>query len=461
MNLDRDIVIIGCGAGGGTAAQFARKTDRKTSITIFEKGKYPQYSRCGLPYVISGIIPEFDDLIEFSEEWFKKTNIDLLLNTKVEKIDVKNRIISAKKGNAKIEKSYGSLIFGTGAKPSIPPIENIKKNGYLLKDIFTVRTIEDARNISSCIKKETNTTIIGAGFIGLEIADNLYKRKIKVNVVETFPFILPNILDKDISDPIHKEISKKISVYTNHLATKTKIKNEKIQGVLIKNNDTGDENWLDTDLLIISTGVTPEVTLAKKIGCKIGSTGGIIVNSQSETSIKNIYAVGDCTEYLDFVTQKPILNGLGSIAVRQGITAGVNSAGGNFNLPKGFLQTCTSEFFGFEVAAVGPQAKYLDDISVISGKFNGYSRPNYFPNGRPINAKLFADVKTGKILAAQTVGNNAAQRINTFACAILAGMNIETLKKLETAYAPPIAPTLDVVTLVCDIVSKKIKHKRR
>ena len=128
MSHDRDIVIIGCGAGGGTAAQFARKTDRKSSIIVFEKGRYPQYSKCGLPYVISGSIPEFEVLIEFSEEWFKKANIELLMDTTVEDIDVKKQIIIAKKGNAVIEKSYHSLIISTGAKPFIPPIKNIQEN---------------------------------------------------------------------------------------------------------------------------------------------------------------------------------------------------------------------------------------------------------------------------------------------------------------------------------------------
>jgi NADH oxidase (H2O2-forming) len=212
--------------------------------------------------------------------------------------------------------------------------------------------------------------------------------------------------------------------------------------------------------LIIATGSKPNISLAKDAGCKIGETGGIIVNEKSETRLKNIYAVGDCTEYLDFVTKKPVPIGLGSIAVRQGIAAGINAAGGDYKLPNGVLQTRTSEFFGFEIAAVGPINDLMKDMSVVSGKFNGSSLPDYFPGGKPISLKVTVDEKTGRILSAQAVGDNAAQRINTFACAILSGIDVETFRKLETAYAPPIAPTLDTVTLVCDIVSKKLSRKR-
>jgi NADH oxidase (H2O2-forming) len=183
LNEDRDIVVIGCGASGGTAAQFAKKTDRKSSVTIFEKGRYPQYSRCGLPYVISGKIPKASGLIEFSEEWFKKANIELLLDTAVEKIDVDNQIIKAKKENFVIEKSYSSLVICTGAKPSIPPIKNVETNGELVDGVYIVRTIDDAEKISYEVKRSTKATIVGAGLIGLEMADGLCKKGIKVTVV--------------------------------------------------------------------------------------------------------------------------------------------------------------------------------------------------------------------------------------------------------------------------------------
>lgn len=456
MNGNRDIVIIGCGAGGGTAAQFARKTDRKSSITIFEKGKYPQYSKCGLPYTISGRIPDLMGLIEFPEEWFRKANIDLFLEANVEKIDAKKQIISAKKGGQIIEKPYSSLVICTGAEPYIPPIKNID-----VKNVFVVRTIDDVKKIISHLGKNKKATVIGAGLIGLEMADNLHKKGLKVTIVEALPNILSHSLDEDMVKIILDKMPSDISIFTNYLATKVEDSNGEISKVIIKNQQTGDEKSVDTDILILATGIKPETSLAKSIGCKIGETGGIIVNEKAETSVKNVYAVGDCTEYPDFVTSKPVLVGLGSICVRQAIAAGINAAGGNYRLLKGVLQTHTSEFFGVDIATVGPTKIFLNDMSIISGKFNGMSLPDYFPGGKPISIKVLVDEYTGMIIGAQGVGENAAQRINMFACAILAGFDIDTFRKIETAYAPPIAPTLDVVTLVCDAVSMKLGRKKR
>lgn len=459
MNQDNDVVIIGCGAAGGTAAQFARKTDRKALITIFEKGEYPQYSKCGLPYAISGDVKNLDDLIEFSSDWFKNFHIDLLLNTTVEEIDVKNQIIIAKNNNNIIKKPYGYLIIATGAKPFIPPIQNIYENNKLIQGVFVLRTINDAKQISSFIQKGKNAVIIGAGFIGLEMADALYKKEMNITIIEALPWVLPNTFDEDMANIVYEALPENVNIYTDNIVTKIESKAGKIHKVFFKNNKTNEEKELVADLLIIATGCKPETTLAEKAGCKLGRHGHIIVNNKCETSIENIYAAGDCTQFKDFVTKKPVPIGLGSIAVRQGIAAGINAVGGNYELPDGVLQSCTSEFFKIEVAAVGPSFENLKQLSLVSGKFTGYSRAEYFPGGKKISIKVFADEKTGKIVAAQAIGDKAAKRINTFACAILNNMDIETFKKLETTYAPPVAPTLDVETLVCDIVSMKINRR--
>jgi NADH oxidase (H2O2-forming) len=260
-------------------------------------------------------------------------------------------------------------------------------------------------------------------------------------------------------DPIINELNKNAVLFINHRVTKVAHTKGILKQIFIKDNQTGNEQILDADLLIVATGCKPNVTLAEHAGCKIGKTGGIIVNQKAETTIDHVYAVGDCTEYNDFITNQPLSSGLGSTAVRQGITAGINAAGGNYQLPNGFLQTRTSEFFDKEIAAVGPTKDQLQAIPTASGRFKGSSLPEYFPGGQPITIKLIAHKKTGCILAAQAVGHNAAQRINTCACAILNGMTVEQLRHLETAYAPPIAPTLDAITLVCDIVARKLAHR--
>jgi NADH oxidase (H2O2-forming) len=324
-----------------------------------------------------------------------------------------------------------------------------------------LRTIDDGKKILSEIKKGKQAIVIGAGLIGLEMADTLWKKGMMVTVVEALPNILAVTLDEDMSDAVLQRITEHVTVYTNTLATKAEDEHGTITNLIIKDKATNEEKKLSTNLLVIATGTKPEVTLAKSIGCVIGKTGGIIVNEKSETSVPHVYAVGDCTEYKDYVTQEPICIGLGSIGVRQGIAAGINAAGGVYSLPQGVLLSRTSEFFGLEIAAVGPIHHSLQQRALVSGQYNGSSLPDYFPGGKPITIKVVADEHTGKILYAQAVGENAAQRMNVYACAILKGATIDEMRKLETTYAPPIAPTLDTLTLACDVVSLKLARKRR
>ena len=461
MNQQRNIVIIGCGAGGGTAAQFARKTDRKASITVLEQGSYPQYSKCGLPYVISGRIPNGSDLIEFSEEWFNKAAITLMLHTTVEEIDGVHKVVKAKQGNKSIEQPYSSLIIATGAHPSVPPIQHLPTEKPGVDGVFWLRTLDDAHRIITFLPKKTHATIVGAGLIGMEMADCLQSKGLKVTVVEALPQIVSTVLDKDMSQPIQDALKDKIDLYTNHFATSIEYQKGKITHLIISDRETGKEQKITTDLLIIATGTTPETTLAERLGCTLGTTGGIIINERTETTIPDVYAVGDCTECHDFVTQRPLLTGLGSVVVRQGIAAGINAAGGSYTLPPGALLTSTSEFFDLEIASVGPTSHHLDDAQSISGKFTGSSLPEYVPGGKPITMKILIDKKDGRVLGAQAVGSNAALRINTMACAILNHMTVDFLRKLETAYAPPIAPTLDVTTLVCDVAAMKYTRMKR
>jgi len=457
----KKIVIVGGGASGGTTAQFARKTDRTAAITIFEKGAYPHYSKCGLPYAIAGTVPDFLNLIEFSEEYFNKEHIELFLQATVNDIDLKHRTVIANKGTESITREFDALVLATGSLPTVPPVQNIQLNNRFHSGIHVLRTIDDGRAILNEIRKGKKATIIGAGLIGLEMADTLHKKGMQVTVVEALPSILAATLDVDMSDLVREIIQEHVTLYTNHFATRIQEKHGVVTHLVIQNRETNEEISIETDLCVIATGTKPETMLAKRIGCAIGKTGGILVNDNAETSVKNVYAVGDCTEYRDFVTGEPICVGLGSIGVRQGIAAGTNAAGGTYSLPKGLLMSRTSKFFGVEIAAVGPTQDSLKNKIMTTGKYKGSSLPDYFPGGEPITMKIHIEEPSGRILAAQAVGSNAAQRINVYACAILNTLTVDDVRKMETTYAPPIAPTLDTLTLVGDVVALKRARKKR
>ena len=455
------ITIIGCGAGGGTAAQFARKTDRQAEITIIEKGPYAQYSKCGLPYVLSKEIPSFSELVEFSPEWFEKAKIQVHLNTTVESINKEKKTLQISKGATKEDINYDKLIIATGARPFLPPISGLLKDKNLIQGAYTFRTIQDAQRVQQHLIPKSKAIVIGAGLIGLEVAEAFISQNVQVTLIEAEPTILPLSMDADICKMILEHGNKNLAIKTHHLVSKIIEKNSKIHAIECTNKETNETEHIDADMIIIATGVIPETSLAASIDCKIGTTGGIVVNTKCETTVPHVYAVGDCTEYPDLITGNPVNIGLGSIAVRQGIAAGSNAAGGNYILQPGVIQTRTSQFFNQEIAAVGPPIKELEEKQVVYGKFSGSSVLDYFPGGKPITIKVIADQKTGIILGAQGVGSNAAQRINTYACAIQNKMTLDDFRKMETAYAPPIAPTLDVLTLASDATYMKQQRKQR
>ncbi|MEA2055103.1 MAG: FAD-dependent oxidoreductase [Candidatus Thermoplasmatota archaeon] len=428
------LIVIGCGAAGATAAQFARKNDRRAEIKVFEGGKYPQYSKCALPYIISGETPP-DFIIEFNEEWFRKAKIDLHLNTAVSSIDFNARIVKSSEGS----EEYDALIIATGASP-FSPVEPRGKTYFL-------RSLDDALAIRKEAKNSNKAVIIGAGLIGLEAAEALKKIGIDVTIVEFLPDILLTMVDNDIASIIRKKIEGKANMFFSRRVTEI---NESSQMEVIAVDKEGKENVFQGDFVIVATGNRPNIGLVESKADDVDKA--ITVNERCETSIENVYAVGDCTQYRDILGNDNVV-GLGSVAVRQGMVAGANAVGGDEKMLP-LVNARATKVFDVEMAAVGPLSRYIQSNSV-TGKFKGSSLPEYL-DGEDVFVKVCAD-ENGKIIAAQAVGPEAAQRINKFSLAIHCGLTLEQFLHAETAYAPYLAPIIDTSTLACEIANRKVK----
>jgi len=425
-----DIVVIGCGTGGATAAQFARKHDRNATITVFEKGSYPQYSKCALPWVLSGeLTPEA--VIELSKDWFDKNNINLHLKTAVEHVDLDDKSVVANNGKY----GYDVLIVATGASPFSP----VKPKGRT----FFLRTLEDVKAINRASKISTSALIIGGGMIGLETADALHRRGMDITVIEYLAKPLLATIDSDISIEVCKRISG-IKMHFNHKITKIDDQDD----VIVTAIDEQSRNvTYSADMVVVATGNRPNIDLVPNLARQ-----AIVVNEQCQTMNNSVYAIGDCTQYNDIVGNA-IVSGLGSIAVRQAMVAGENAVGGNAAMPP-IVAARTTEIFGVEIAGVGPTSMQLP-FSPVSGKVIGKTRPKYMPS-ETVLVKVLADIN-GTIIGAQAVGPAAAQRINKFAVAVQTGMSLASFIEIETAYAPTVAPMIDASTMACEIAKRRLR----
>jgi NADH oxidase (H2O2-forming) len=284
-------------------------------------------------------------------------------------------------------------------------------------------------------------------------------RGCKVTIVEFLPNVILAMVDDDMAQMMADAIRKHdVKLFTEYEVIEV-LGEDRAHGVVAKDRKTGEEREFYADIVIVATGQRGETELAKQVGCKVGVTKQIMVDDTCETCLKGVYAVGDCTEYPDLVTGRPDVSGLGTIAVKMAVVAGINAAGGTDHLPKGFLQTRATEPFGCQVAAVGPTSRLLEaaGMKVLIGKVRSFTLPDYYPGRKEIYVKVLANPVTGKILGAQIVGEDRVHmRINAFAVAIQAGMTVYDLSKLETAYCPPAAPTVDPITIACEAAKLKM-----
>ncbi|MEM2321035.1 MAG: FAD-dependent oxidoreductase [Candidatus Bathyarchaeia archaeon] len=449
--MPRRIVIIGAHAAGCDAAAAARLTDRQAEIIMFTQERHAGYSRCGLPFVIGGHIKSFEDLIVFPPAYFKMNKIDLRTETNITSIDAKAKTVSVQyKDGREGTIQYDSLIIATGARAVIPPIKGREKQG-----VYTLRTIEDGQRIVEALKGARSAVVVGAGLIGLEIAVAFVERGIKTTVVELLPQVLPAMLDKDMADMVQRELEAKgIRIITGRSVDEV-TGDDKVKGVMV----AGEQ--ISADMVVVATGVRGNVELAEKAGIALGETRLIKVNMRMETSVKNIYACGDCVESVHLITKRSTVSQLGTTAVRQARVAGVNAAGGYAVFP-GVLGAAVTRLFDLEIGAVGLTEAFAEraGIDTVSMILSGKTKASYYPGALPITVKLTVDKETEKVIGAQILGGEGvAPRINALSYAIMKEITLRELAKAETCYAPPLSETWDPITLTAQALIRKIKPR--
>jgi len=448
--MPKRIVIIGAHAAGVDAASAARKTDRTAEIILLTEEKHPGYSRCGLPFVIGGHIPNFNNLIVFPPAYFQMMKINLKTENRATAIDTTKKTVETQDKTGKSETiPYDSLIVATGASSFMPPIKGKEKQG-----ICSLRTLDDGQIIDQAIKNGAKTALVmGAGLIGLETAIGLQERGLKVTVVEMLPQVLPQMLDADMAKVVQEMLQEKgINIVTGK-AVEEILGAEKATGVA-----AGGEQYA-AELIISAFGVRANTQLATNAGVLPGDTKAIKTNARMETNIKDVYAVGDCAESTHIVTQKPALMQFGTVAVRQGKVAGINSAGG-YALFTGVLGSSVSRLYETDIGSTGltEGAAQRARIETVTGTITSKTKADYYPGALPIKVKLVVEKESEKIIGAQIIGGEeVTQRINAISFAIQKQMTARELAKADTAYAPPVCETWEPLVLAAEMVLMKLR----
>jgi len=446
------IIVIGAVAAGTSAAAKARRNDDMAEIVIYERDQDISYSGCGLPYYIGNNIEDISELTPRDPAFFKKKyNIDVKIKHEVLSIDKDRQIIKVVnlETDEVFEDHYDKLVIATGAKAFVPSIAGINH-----RHVFTLRNVQDAIKIKTFIKMQNpkKAIIAGTGFIGFEVLENLMDWKLDVTVVEIADKITPN-LDKDMAKYLEIQLVKKgIRI----------LKSKGIKSISEQDVELTDGSNEKADLVILATGVRPNVELAKSIGLDIGVTGAIKVNTSLQTSDTNIYACGDCIETYSTITGKPVYRPLGSTANKTGRIAGDTMTGGTMSY-QGNLSTSIFKLFDYTIGSTGLSEKdTLEegyDIEIVHNIKP--DKPIYF-HGENMVIKAIADRESKRILGVQIVGGQGVdKRIDVFATLITYKATVDELFHLDLAYAPPFSTTKDPVHYTGMILDNAINKNRK
>jgi len=437
-------LIVGGVAGGATTAARLRRLDEHAEIIMFERGKYISYANCGLPYYIGGTITDRNELfVQTPQSFFDRLKVDVRTEQEVIDIDREKKTILIHDIQADKDyfESYDKLILSPGAEPIRPPIPGIGD-----KAIFTMRNVPDTDAIKSYIEenKVRRAVIVGAGFIGLEMAENLHHLGIKVTIVEMAEQVMTP-LDFEMAAEVHQHLKTKHVEFYLKDAVKSFERFDDQLAVQLQSC-----KWLKTDMVILSIGVRPDSKLAAKAGLELGVGNGIIVNDYLQTSDQDIYAVGDAICFNSPITGKQTITYLAGPANKQGRLCADNIVKGNLHKYEGSIGTAIAKVFDVTVASTGVSEKLLkaEGISYLASIIHASSHAGYYPNALPMSIKILFEPQHGRLLGAQVIGYDGVdKRIDLLATIIKHKETIYDLQTIEHAYAPPFSSAKDPVNI--------------
>ena len=443
------VVIIGGVAGGATTATRLRRLDENAEIILFERGEHISFANCGLPYYIGDVIKSEENLLVQTPEKFKERfNIDVRIKQEAIKIDKKNKQVEIRKndtGETYFE-TYDKLVLSPGAEP-INPFKEVKSDR-----IFTVRNVNDAEKVKTFIENNNpqSAVIVGGGYIGVEMAENLSEYNMEVSIVEKAPHLI-SIIDDDMAHFVHKEVKKhRVKLYLNQGVNKI----EEQEKLLL----TLDNEKIETDLVILCIGVRPETNLAKEAGLNLNEKGAIIVNYKMQTSDENIYALGDAVEVQNIITDARSGIALAGPANRQARIV-ANNIEGITSTYDGFIGSSILKIFNYSLGIVGLSEKVCKtlDIPYKIMIISPYSHATYYPGAKMITIKAIYNCQTSQILGAYVWGKASVDKItDILSVAIQTKMKAADLSALELCYAPPFSSAKSPVNILGNAIENEM-----
>jgi len=463
--VNKKILVIGGVAAGTSAASKAKRIDPDADVKIIQDERVVSYGACGIPYVIEGIVSDFQELIERSADIFKKEyQIDVITNTRAQRIDRDKKEVYAIDLQNRVETiyEYDSLVIATGARAVVPNIKGVDQRDR--DDIFLIRNYEDGLKIydSKKAKNASTCVVVGAGLIGLEMVEAFKKRsarrKMDITVVEMSDHVLPTMLDKNMAKIVQRELeSNGVKVITGEQVEEI-VGNSISRDNNVKTLKTNTNRQIDTDFILLGTGVRPNSEIAKDTGIELGYANAIKVNDNMRTNVPDIFSAGDCTTARSYITNEDIYLPLGTTANKQGRVAGENAAGGSARF-RGIAGSAITKVFDLYIGKTGltRQEALNYGFDPIEEEIESVTKARYYPDSKPIWIKIIADRKSGRILGSQIVGGEGVkERIDLIALALLLKADLRDLSSYDACYVPPASPVWEPLNIAASQTAKQL-----